>query len=120
MKILLCEPLVRRDCAAAQSFYVGYVVNERGKEDMKQKQKSFGKRLLSMFLTAVLLLSGITVPVQADNSQGEAAAAEEKPHVYFQYDDGRTQEMDENNTFTLTALDKGTFVLEGVEGAKPE
>lgn len=42
MKILLCEPLVRRDCAAAQSFYVGYVVNERGKEDMKQKQKSFG------------------------------------------------------------------------------
>lgn len=120
MKILLCEPLVRRDCAAAQSFYVGYVVNERGKEDMKQKQKSFGKRLLSMFLTAVLLLSGITVPVQADNSQGEAAAAEEKPHVYFKYDDGRTQEMDENNTFTLTALDKGTFVLEGVEGAKPE
>ena len=81
MKILLCEPLVRRDCAAAQSFYVGYVVNERGKEDMKQKQKSFGKRLLSMFLTAVLLLSGITVPVQADNSQGEAASLQKKSHT---------------------------------------
>ena len=115
MKLSLCEPLVRRDCAAAQSFYVGYVVNERGKEDMKQKQKSFGKRLLSMFLTAVLLLSGITVPVQADNSQGEAAAAEEKPHVYFQYDDGRIQEMGEDNTFTLNLFDTGRFVLAGTE-----
>lgn len=80
MKILLCEPLVRRDCAAAQSFYVGYVVNERGKEDMKQKQKSFGKRLLSMFLTAVLLLSGITVPVQADNSR-EKRQLRKKSHT---------------------------------------
>ncbi len=82
--------------------------------------------MLSMILAVVLLLSGITVPVQADTLQTEETAAqlpdgaEEKPHVYFKYDDGRTQEMDENNTFTLTALDKGTFVLEGVEGAKPE
>ena len=93
---------------------------------MKQKKKSFGKQMLSMILAVVLLLSGITVPVQADTLQTEETAAqlpdgaEEKPHVYFKYDDGRTQEMDENNTFTLTALDKGTFVLEGVEGAKPE
>ena len=26
-------------------------------------------------------------------------AVEEKPYVYFQYDDGRTQQMDESNTF---------------------
>ena len=76
---------------------------------MKQKQKSFGKRLLSMILTVVLLLSGITVPVQADNSQRE------KPYVYFQYDDGRIQEMGEDNTFTLNLFDTGKFVLAGTE-----
>lgn len=101
-------------------------MQKKGEKCMKQKKKSFGKQMLSMILAVVLLLSGITVPVQADTLQTEETAAqlpdgaEEKPHVYFKYDDGRTQEMDENNTFTLTALDKGTFVLEGVEGAKPE
>ena len=101
----------------ADRYYVAYVcyVNERGKEDMKQKQKSFGRQLLSMILAIVLFLSGITVPVRADNSQEEKAAAEEKPYVYFQYDDGRVQEMGEDQTFTLNLFDKGKFVLAGTD-----
>lgn len=42
-------------------------------------------------------------------------AVEEKPYVYFQYDDGRTQQMDESNTFTLSAVDSGKFVLAGTD-----
>lgn len=82
---------------------------------MKQKKNFFGKQILSLFLAAILLLSGITVPVRADNSQGENAAAEEKPYVYFQYDDGRIQEMGEDQTFTLNLFDKGKFVLAGTD-----
>ena len=127
---------------------------------MKHKKRRAGSRMLSIVLAMVLMVSGITVPVQADtlpaaeestayeqqaenvestehyqepeNQEseiqepeeavqpeageteqisvpemvpGEAEttedqAAEEKPYVYFQYDDGRIQEMDENNTFT--------------------
>ena len=85
---------------------------------MKTKKKSFGKQMLSVFLALVLFLSGFTVPVKADALQTDEKTTQ--PHVYFQYDDGRKQEMDENNTFTLTALDKGNFVLEGVEGVEPE
>lgn len=59
-----------------------------------------------MFLAVVLLLTGITVPVQADDSQ---------PYVYFQYDDGRIQEMGEDNTFTLSLFDAGKFVLAGTD-----
>ena len=73
---------------------------------MKQKKNFLGKQLLSMFLAVVLLLTGITVPVQADDSQ---------PYVYFQYDDGRIQEMGEDNTFTLSLFDAGKFVLAGTD-----
>ena len=46
----------------------------------------------------------------------EAIKALEKiPYVYFKYDDGRIQQMDENDTFTLSALDEGNFVLEGTD-----
>ena len=142
---------------------------------MKHKKRRAGSRMLSIVLAMVLMVSGITVPVQADTlpaaeestayeqqaedvestepSQepenqeseiqepeeavqpeageteqipeaemvpGEAEttedqAAEEKPYVYFQYDDGRIQEMDENNTFTLNAMDEGTFILAGTD-----
>jgi len=82
---------------------------------MKQKRYSFGKQLLSMLLVMVLLLSGITVPVKADNSQKEQVNAKEQPYVYFQYDDGRIQEMGEDNTFTLNLLDTGNFVLAGTD-----
>ena len=142
---------------------------------MKHKKRRAGSRMLSIVLAMVLMVSGITVPVQADtlpaaeestayeqqaenvestehyqeseNQEseiqepeeavqpeageteqisvpemvpGEAEttedqAAEEKPYVYFQYDDGRIQEMDENNTFTLNAMDEGTFVLAGTD-----
>ena len=82
---------------------------------MKQKNKSFGKQVLSMLLAMVLLVSGITFPVQADSVQDEElkAQTQENAYVYFQYDDGRIQEMDENETFTLSPLDEGTFVLAG-------
>ena len=142
---------------------------------MKHKKRRAGSRMLSIVLAMVLMVSGITVPVQADTlpaaeestayeqqaenvestehyqesenqeseiqepeeavqpeageteqisvpemMPGEAEttedqAAEEKPYVYFQYDDGRIQEMDENNTFTLNAMDEGTFVLAGTD-----
>lgn len=52
-------------------------------------------------------------PAESEETAGSQEAAEEKPYVYFQYDDGRKQEMDENNTFTLNAMDEGTFVLAG-------
>ena len=78
----------------------------KGEKVMKQKKSFFGKQMLSMFLAVVLLLSGMTVPVQADNSQ---------PYVYFQYDDGRIQEMGEDNTFTLNLFDTGKFVLAGTD-----
>lgn len=85
---------------------------------MKQKRYSFGKQLLSMLLVMVLLLSGITVPVKADNSQKEQVNAKEQPYVYFQYDDGRIQEMGEDNTFTLNLLDTGNFVLAGTDNVR--
>lgn len=37
------------------------------------------------------------------------------PYVYFKYDNGKVQEMDDQDTFTLSALDAGTFVLEGTD-----
>ncbi len=39
----------------------------------------------------------------------------EVPYVYFKYDNGKVQEMDENDTFTLSALDAGTFMLGGTD-----
>ncbi|MBV1684186.1 Ig-like domain-containing protein [Eubacterium callanderi] len=36
-----------------------------------------------------------------------------QPTVYFRYSDGRIQEIDSNESFTLTAMDEGNFVLEG-------
>ncbi|MGN0998998.1 MAG: Ig-like domain-containing protein [Faecousia sp.] len=33
------------------------------------------------------------------------------PYVYFEYKDGRTQLLDENDTITLTCLDEGRFVV---------
>lgn len=50
-----------------------------------------------------------------DNQEEASEAAEETPYVYFQYDDGRTQQMDESNTFTLSVLDSGRFVLAGTD-----
>ena len=112
--------MFRKDCAAVGGDYVAffedaYYAYERGKEDMKQKRYSFGKQLLSMILAIVLFLSGFTVPVKADNSQNEQSNAAEKPYVYFQYDDGRIQEMGEDQTFTLNLFDAGKFVLAGTD-----
>lgn len=50
-----------------------------------------------------------------DNQEEASEAAEETPYVYFQYDDGRKQQMDESNTFTLSVLDSGKFVLAGTD-----
>lgn len=50
-----------------------------------------------------------------DNQEEASEAAEETPYVYFQYDDGRKQQMDESNTFTLSVLDSGRFVLAGTD-----
>lgn len=37
------------------------------------------------------------------------------PTVIFQHDDGRITELDENNTMTLSSLDVGKFVVEGID-----
>ena len=115
---------------------------------MKHKKHHVGSRMLSILLAMILMVSGMTVSVQASalpsteenpayeqqvseteepltetgenvlqNTENAVTeeAAEEKPYVYFQYDDGRTQQMDENNTFTLSAVDSGRFVLAGTD-----
>ena len=103
---------------------------------MKQKRPFWG-RMLSVFLALALFMSGLATPVQAGELTGlqdipeenaapepeeetpgnteEAVPLQEQTSVYFQYDDGRTQLMAEDNSFTLSAVDSGRFVLEGTD-----
>lgn len=67
---------------------------------------------------AVLSKEGLTQDEVAEEVKKLEASVQdlvEVPYVYFKYDNGKTKEMDENNTFTLSALDAGTFVLGGTE-----
>ena len=103
---------------------------------MKQKRTFWG-RMLSVFLALALFMSGLATPVQAGELTGlqdipeenaapepeeetpenaeEAVPLQEQPSVYFQYDDGSTQQMAEDNSFTLSAVDSGRFVLTGTD-----
>lgn len=66
----------------------------------------------------VLKKDGITeteITEEAKKVDQAVKALVKVPYVYFKYDNGNIQEMDENDTFTLSALDAGTFMLGGTD-----
>ena len=73
---------------------------------MKQKRNKMWKRMFSMLLVMAMLITAIPVTAFAEP---EARAI----RVWFEYDDGNIQELDENGAFHLKTEDKGTFRAEG-------
>ena len=73
---------------------------------MKQKRNKMWKRMFSMLLVMAMLITAIPVTAFAEP---EARAI----RVWFEYDNGNTQNLDENGEFHLTTEDKGTFKAEG-------
>ena len=78
---------------------------------MKQKRNKMWKRMFSMLLVMAMLITAIPVTAFAEP---EARAV----RVWFEYDDGNTQELDENGEFHLTTEDKGTFKAEGYSSSR--
>lgn len=78
---------------------------------MKQKRNKMWKRMFSMLLVMAMLITAIPVTAFAEP---EARAI----RVWFEYDDGNTQELDENGEFHLTTEDKGTFRAEGYSSSR--
>lgn len=73
---------------------------------MKQKRNKMWKRMFSMLLVMAMLITAIPVTAFAEP---EARAI----RVWFEYDNGNTQNLDQNGEFHLTTEDKGTFKAEG-------
>lgn len=73
---------------------------------MKQKRNKMWKRMFSMLLVMAMLITAIPVTAFAEP---EARAI----RVWFEYDNGDTQELDDSGAFHLTTDDKGTFKAEG-------
>ena len=74
------------------------------------KKMTPGNRILAMLLAFVMILTGIapgTSTAQVVKAAGESA-------VYFEYSDGRIQNLDDNDTITLKTTDKGYFKGNGV------
>ena len=69
---------------------------------MKQKRNKMWKRMFSMFLVVAMLITAL--PVTAFAKPEEKAV-----RVWFEYADGRIQELDGSRTFHLTTEDKGNF-----------
>ena len=78
---------------------------------MKQKRNKMWKRMFSMLLVMAMLITAIPVTAFAEP---EARAI----RVWFEYDDGNTQELDENGEFHLTTEDKGTFRADGYSSSR--
>ena len=78
---------------------------------MKQKRNKMWKRMFSMLLVMAMLITAIPVTAFAEP---EARAV----RVWFEYDDGTTQELDENGAFHLKTEDKGTFRAEGYSSSR--
>ena len=76
---------------------------------MKQKRNKMWKRMFSMFLVVAMLITAL--PVTAFAKPEEKAV-----RVWFEYADGRIQELDGSRTFHLTTEDKGNFKAEGYNG----
>ena len=72
--------------------------------------KSAGSAVITASVGALQASCTITV-----TPREEAAS----PKVIFRHDDGHITELDENNTITLSALDTGSFELEGAQGISP-
>ena len=78
---------------------------------MKQKRNKMWKRMFSMLLVMAMLITALPVTAFAEP---EARAV----RVWFEYDDGTTQELDENGAFHLKTEDKGTFRAEGYSSSR--
>lgn len=78
---------------------------------MKQKRNKMWKRMFSMLLVMAMLITAIPVTAFAEP---EARAI----RVWFEYDDGRVQELDESGAFHLKTEDKGTFKAEGYSSSR--
>ena len=78
---------------------------------MKQKRNKMWKRMFSMLLVMAMLITAIPVTAFAEP---EARAI----RVWFEYDNGDTQELDDSGAFHLTTEDKGTFKAEGYNSSR--
>lgn len=78
---------------------------------MKQKRNKMWKRMFSMLLVMAMLITAIPVTAFAEP---EARAI----RVWFEYDNGDTQELDDSGAFHLTTDDKGTFKAEGYNSSR--
>ena len=72
---------------------------------MKQKRNKMWKRMFSMLLVMAMLITAIPVTAFAEP---EARAI----RVWFEYDNGQRQNLDDSGAFHLTTDDKGTFKAE--------
>ena len=78
---------------------------------MKQKRNKMWKRMFSMLLVMAMLITAIPVTAFAEP---EARAI----RVWFEYDNGKKQELDDSGAFHLTTEDKGTFKAEGYNSSR--
>ena len=78
---------------------------------MKQKRNKMWKRMFSMLLVMAMLITAIPVTAFAEP---EARAI----RVWFEYDNGKKQELDDSGAFHLTTDDKGTFKAEGYNSSR--
>ena len=78
---------------------------------MKQKRNKMWKRMFSMLLVMAMLITALPVTAFAEP---EARAI----RVWFEYDNGNTQELDDSGAFHLTTEDKGTFKAEGYNSSR--
>ena len=78
---------------------------------MKQKRNKMWKRMFSMLLVMAMLITAIPVTAFAEP---EARAI----RVWFEYDNGEIQKLDDSGAFHLTTEDKGTFKAEGYNSSR--
>ncbi len=78
---------------------------------MKQKRNKMWKSMFSRLLVMAMLITAIPVTAFAEP---ETRAV----RVWFEYDNGNTQNLDENGEFHLTTEDKGTFKAEGYSSSR--
>lgn len=78
---------------------------------MKQKRNKMWKRMFSMLLVMAMLITAIPVTAFAEPEAGAI-------RVWFEYDNGEIQKLDDSGAFHLTTDDKGTFKAEGYNSSR--
>ena len=78
---------------------------------MKQKRNKMWKRMFSMLLVMAMLITAIPVTAFAEPEAGAI-------RVWFEYDNGQRQNLDDSGAFHLTTDDKGTFKAEGYNSSR--